>query len=84
MSVAASIGRVVSFTRGGAPGTCTSCGGSVATHWRVGSRWVGCSRDVVVGRDQFTPARRLRLALLQSRRTRVQPFGIGPGAEHRE
>lgn len=57
---------------------CTACGRSVASHEARG-RWIGCARDVVIGRDQHGPERRRRLALLQSRIGRVRPFGIGEG-----
>lgn len=56
--------------------TCRACGRPTPTHVLRG-RWIGCQRDVVIGRDQVTRARRLRLARLQRRMLRVQPFGIG-------
>lgn len=56
--------------------TCAACLQPTAAH-AVHGRWVGCRTDVVIGRDQETVARRLRLARLQSRVRRVRPFGIG-------
>lgn len=55
--------------------TCSACGRPTAAHF-VGDRAIGCRADVVIGRDQMTLARRLRLARLQSRVVRVRPFGI--------
>lgn len=55
---------------------CVSCGQPRAAH-RVNGRWVGCTRDIVLGQDQARAARRLRLALIQSRVLTVYPFGIG-------
>lgn len=46
---------------------CVACGQPLTSHV-VASRWVGCSRDVVIGNDQERAARRLRLALIQSPR----------------
>lgn len=66
---------VVQFPTAAPIETCSACGRPTTTHVLRG-RWVGCSRDVVIGRDQVTLARRLRLARLQSRVVRVRPFGI--------
>lgn len=54
---------------------CAACGRPTEGHF-VGGRAIGCRSDVAIGRDQMTLARRLRLARLQSRVTRVRPFGI--------
>jgi len=54
---------------------CSACGRPRAAHF-VNGRAIGCRADVVIGQDQMTLARRLRLARLQSRRTGVQPFGV--------
>lgn len=61
--------------------TCAACGRLTATHHTVNGRWVGCTVDVVIGQDQETRARRLRLALLQSRVRQLRPFGIDTEAD---
>jgi hypothetical protein len=75
MSLVSSLARVVTFPRL-RDDTCISCGQPRAAHLASG-RWVGCSQDRVIGQDQHTAERRLRLALLQARVRRVRPFGIG-------
>ncbi len=70
------VGSVLLFGRQTSAGACSACGRPTASH-RVNGRWVGCSRDVVIGSDQATSWRRLRIALLQSRGVlKVKPFGI--------
>lgn len=67
--------EIVKFPLDAPTDECTACGRSIASHL-VRGRSVGCRQDVTIGRDQMTLARRLRLARLQSRVSRVQPFGI--------
>ncbi len=70
------VGSVLPFGRLTRAGTCTACGRPTASH-RVNGRWTGCARDVVIGSDQATSWRRLRIALLQSRGgLKVKPFGV--------
>ena len=66
---------VLVFPIGATVDLCAACERPTAEH-RVNDRFVGCRRDVVIGRDQQTLARRLRLARLQSGRRLVRPFGI--------
>lgn len=67
--------RIVQFPLAASTEMCAACRQPTAGHV-VRGRWVGCQRDVTVGQDQMTLARRLRLARLQSRVARVRPFGI--------
>jgi hypothetical protein len=56
---------------------CPRCCRPVRLH-RVGGVWVGCHRDVAVGRDDpaTVAARQARLAQLQTRVLKVQPWAI--------
>lgn len=54
---------------------CPQCERPIAQH-RLTARGYQCVQDIVVNRDQATEARRARLARLQSRVSRVRPFGI--------
>lgn len=67
--------RVLAFPVTASGNLCTGCERPTAEH-EVNGRWVGCSRDVVIGQDQERLARRLRLAALQPRVVKVRPFGI--------
>lgn len=66
---------VVTFPLASPSDECSACGRPTAGHF-VDGRAVGCRQDVVVGQDQMTFARRLRLARLQGRPSRVRPFGV--------
>ncbi len=67
--------RVLVFPNDAPDDICDACLRPTVEH-RVNGRFVGCRTDVVIGRDQMTLARRLRLARLQSRSRVVRPFGI--------
>lgn len=66
---------VLMFPLASSEDLCAACRRATWEH-RVNGRWIGCRVDVVVGQDQETFARRLRLARLQSRVRTVRPFGI--------
>jgi hypothetical protein len=70
------LGRIVAFPV--RQEFCSACCRPTSTH-RVNGRWVGCSRDIVIGRDVATFDKWLRVAALQPRVVKVQPFGIGAG-----
>ena len=53
---------------------CTACGRPRRTH-RVNGLWVGCTRDIAIGRDVVAADRRLRLALLQARALNIRRCG---------
>ena len=67
---------VLPFVRRSGPEICTACGRLRALHSDAQGRSLGCVQDVKPGVDVMGSTRRLRLALLQSRVLKVQPFGI--------
>jgi len=54
---------------------CPLCLRAIARH-RLTARGFECGQDVVVGQDQQLADRRARLAHLQTRVLKVEPFGV--------